>query len=252
MIASLPMYLRPENRAAHEALWSATRDRLREAGIAAPDALTHDTAEWETWAREDLVLGQICNLPYRAAFRDKLTLIGTGDYGLVETEPGYYRSVLVMRAEDERAPGPALRLAYSDPLSQSGWGIATDWAAERGFDWQNVLHSGSHIESARAVVQNRADLAFIDAQTWTMLERWEPWTSGLRVVAHGHAKCPGLTFVTAGTVDPKPYRDALSHAIRSLDQDTRSVLGLRSLVVLPDEAYTARPLPPPPPKSESF
>ncbi|WP_246082533.1 hypothetical protein [Rubellimicrobium rubrum] len=63
MIAALPMYDRPDNWAAHDALWSLIRDGLRSRGNAAPDALDHGTDPMDEWGRPDLVLGQICNLP---------------------------------------------------------------------------------------------------------------------------------------------------------------------------------------------
>ncbi len=43
MIAALPMYDRPENRAAHDALWSLIRDGLRARGI--PTQPTQTEAE---------------------------------------------------------------------------------------------------------------------------------------------------------------------------------------------------------------
>ena len=49
MIASLPMYDRPANVAAHDTLWAHIRDNLRDAGVAAPaslDRVTHYEAGW--------------------------------------------------------------------------------------------------------------------------------------------------------------------------------------------------------------
>jgi len=76
VIASFPMYLRPENRAAHDAYWSVLRPALADRGIAAPASLDHSAPVHATWRRPDLVLGQICNYPYRTALADRVTLIG--------------------------------------------------------------------------------------------------------------------------------------------------------------------------------
>jgi hypothetical protein len=119
MIAALPMYDRPENRAAHDALWALIRDGLRARGIEAPDELDRQTPYDEGWGRPDLVLGQICNLPWRARFRDRVTVIGTSDYGIPDTPSGHYRSVIVARSEGEVPAAP--RWAINDPLSCSGW-----------------------------------------------------------------------------------------------------------------------------------
>jgi len=66
MIASLPMYDRPSNAAAHDRLWALIRDNLRSDGISAPDALDRAVLYRETWGRSDLVVGQICVMPYAA------------------------------------------------------------------------------------------------------------------------------------------------------------------------------------------
>jgi hypothetical protein len=50
MIAALPMYDRPENRSAHDALWALIRDGLRARGIEAPDELDRQTPYDEGWA----------------------------------------------------------------------------------------------------------------------------------------------------------------------------------------------------------
>ena len=99
MIASLPMYDRPYTRAAHDALWDLIRDGLRANGIDAPETLDRDTDHLAGWARADLVLGQICNLPYRAKFRDKVTVIGAADYDLPDCPPGHYNSVFVVHKD---------------------------------------------------------------------------------------------------------------------------------------------------------
>lgn len=242
MIAALPMYDRPENRAAHDALWALIRDALRGRGIEAPDALDREVAYDEGWERPDLVIGQVCNLPWRARLRDRVTRIAASDYGLPGTEPGFYHSVMVARRGEALPARP--RFALNSPLSNSGWDAPQEWAAREGVAIRPVLITGAHVESARAVAEGRADLAGIDAVTWRMLERWEPAAARLRVVGRT-AATPGMTFVAAGTVDPAPRRAALAEAVAALPGEARAVLGLRGVAVLPDAAYE-RPLPPPP------
>lgn len=235
MIASLPMYDRPENAAAHDALWSAVRDRL---GFG-PTKLDREIAYDQGWGRSDLVLGQICNLPYRAHFRHQVTRIGNTDYGLQDTPAGYYHSLFVVRSQDAvrgLAPATLGRFAYNDALSHSGWGAPLSYVSDKGLTFHSTLRSGSHLASIKAVAGGDADLAAIDAVTWGMLQQVEPATAGLSVIGRTRAS-PGMTFITAKTNDPEPIRAALIEAIADLAPPHKAMLGLRGLVALPDAAF---------------
>lgn len=243
MFAALPMYDRIENAAAHNALWAGIRTHLGRG----PEHLDRDTKYDEGWARPDLLVGQICNLPYRAVFRDRVTRIGCADYGLTDTPAGYYHSVYVVRAEDApRGLAPALlgRFAFNDALSQSGWGSAYADVTAQGLQFHTTIRTGAHIESMRAVTEGRADLACIDAVTWRMFEAWEPAAQGLRVIGRTRAS-PGMTFITAPQNDPAPLFDAIETAISNLPENHAQTLGLRGIKRLPDSAYDI-PLPPAP------
>jgi ABC-type phosphate/phosphonate transport system substrate-binding protein len=245
MIASFPMYLRPENRAAHDAFWALTRDALRDHGIAAPDHLDHAAPIMETWGRRDLVLGQICNYPYRVGFSDTTTLIGAGDYGLPETAPGEYHSVFIARASDPRATVAAFdgaRFAYNAPDSQSGWAAPALHARAMGMALRNLLQTGAHRDSARAVADGTADLAALDAVTWRMIAQWDGFADALKVIDRT-PNSPGLSYITAGQTDPAPYRAALSQALTALPAPVKTVLGLRTIVAIPRDRYIALPIP---------
>jgi ABC-type phosphate/phosphonate transport system substrate-binding protein len=245
MIATLPMYLWPANRAAHDRLWGLIRDGLRARAIPAPAALDNETDHMTGWARPDLVLSQICNLPYRALFRGKVTLIGAADHALPDTAPGYYHSVFVVRADDPAqtlADTAGYPMAYNEPLSNSGWGVPQQFAAAQGLTLTPALHTGAHRASLAAVAQGRADLAALDAQTWVCMQRWDPLAAQVRVIGRTHAT-PGMTFITAAGQDPAPYFAAISAAIAALPATDRDMLNLRGIVALPDAAYDI-PLPP--------
>ena len=240
MIASLPMYARPENRAAHDALWALIRDGLRGRGLAAPDALEHDIDHVEGWGRPDLVLGQICNLPYRARFRDRVTLIGAAHYDLPDCAPGQYYSVLIARTE---LKDPfAARFVCNDLLSHSGYGAAQDWAQQNGFVLTPSEITGSHRASMAAVASGQADLAAIDAQTWWIAAQEDGVTDGLRIVGRTAAS-PGMSFITRPDQDPAPYFTAIAQAIHALDPAHRRTLNLCGIVALSQTAYDL-PLPP--------
>ncbi|MDJ0628711.1 MAG: PhnD/SsuA/transferrin family substrate-binding protein [Rhodobacter sp.] len=242
MIAGLPMYDRPETAGAHDAYWQAIRDALRDRNIAAPDGLSRGIDPWTLWRRNDLVLAQTCGLPYRARLHGKVTLLGTPDFGVPDCPPGYYRSVIVVRAEDPRIAVSDLsgaKLAYNDPLSQSGW------AAVRalGLPFSEKIRTGSHRQSARAVAAGRADLAGIDAVTWRSMGVHDPDLAGaLRVLART-PPTPGLPYICAPGFDARGIAAAIDEALDGLNASVRDVLGLRGLVRIPPETYLEQPIP---------
>lgn len=237
------MYDRPETTAALDALWAGVRDHL---GYG-PRHLTRDLAYDAAWGREDLLLGQICNLPYRARHRDDVTVLGAGDHRLPDTPAGYYTSVFIVRAEDAPrglAPAALGRFAYNDALSQSGWGAPLAALTARGLQFHTTLRTGAHADSMAAVATGRADLAAIDVVTWRMLERWDPLAAQVRVIGRTGLS-PAQTFVTAKTNDPTPLRAALQAAIVGLSPDHAETLQLFGFATLPKSAYDI-PLPPSP------
>jgi len=243
MIAALPMYDRPENRAALDAFYAAFRQAL---GYG-PDALDRTTAYDATWAHPDLLLGQICNLPYRARFRASVTRVANVDFGLQDTPAGYYHSVFVVRAERAAlglAPAALGTFAYNDALSQSGWGAPHATLAAKGLQVHSTLRTGAHLDSAMAVVKGRADLAAIDAVTWKMLVEIEPAASELAVIGRTNLS-PGMTFITAKGNDPAPICAALEQAYKTLSAQDAALIHLHGLLTLPDKAYDL-PLPPAP------
>lgn len=240
MIAALPMYDRPETAAAHDALWALVRDGLRARGVDAPGALDRGAGHMEGWARPDLLLGQMCNLPWRARFRDRVTILGAACYD-IPADPGEYHSVLVARVDDA-APGP--RFALNDALSNSGWDMPQEWARAAGVALRPVLVTGSHAASLLAVAEGRADLAGIDAVTFRAMLRWDAAARDVRVVARTRPT-PGMSFVTAAANDPAPIRAALAEALIAMPDWVVDTLGLHGMAVLPPSAYD-RLLPPAP------
>lgn len=248
MLATLPMYLRSQTRAAHDALWGLTRASLRDHGHRAPDTLDHTTPHAQTWTRPDLILGQICNLPYRSHVHAVTARVGTCDYGLPDTPPGHYFSFFIVRADDPRDTPTAFataRLAVNEADSHSGWGAAWTYAQAHGFAFTRAVLTGAHSASAKALVDGRADIACIDAVSWQLITRHDDTARHLRPIART-ATSPGQTLITAQSNDPAPLRAALSQALTALSTDHKTALLLRGLADLPDTDY-AFALPPPPP-----
>ncbi len=249
MIASLGMYDRTECQPAHDRLWALIRDGIRSHGLTAPDSLTRGPdAYWPAWQSPDLTFSQTCGLPYRARLHGKVTLIGTPDFGLKGCPPGYYRSIFVARKTDARSTLTEFdraNLAFSDALSQSGWAAPQTHARAHNLTLKPHLHTGGHLQSARAVAEGSAEIAAIDAVTWAMIEKWETVADGLKVVGQTDPT-PGLPYIAAPGTDAARMFDIIADAIAALSEIDRASLTLRGLVWIAQETYLAVPNPPTP------
>lgn len=247
MLAALPMYDRPETRAAQDRYWGLIRDGLRARGLEAPDALIRPKDPWAIWQSPDLVLAQSCGLPYRTRLHARVHLVGTPDYGLPGCAPGFYNSVVIARMDDARPLDTLLRarLVINEGLSQSGWAALWEFAADLGVTPARPLISGAHLASARMVAEGRADIATIDAQTWAMLARHDGWSSDLAIRARTRPT-PGLPYICALGQDAAVIGGAVRAAIAALDPGDRQALGIRALVQIPAAQYLALALVPDP------
>ncbi|MEL6523075.1 MAG: PhnD/SsuA/transferrin family substrate-binding protein, partial [Pseudomonadota bacterium] len=199
LLASLPMYARPELDKANAALWTAIKEALKGDGIDAPQALTPDGLGYAFWEDPKMLFSQTCGFPYRARLRDKVHLIGTPDYGLSDCPPGYYYSVFVVRKGrgfEGLSDLDGTAFAFNDMHSQSGYHGPLSEAAMHGITFSSRVETGGHWRSAKTVVEGRADVAAIDAVTWRHMTRFDDFTCDLEVVAKT-AATPGLPFISA-------------------------------------------------------
>lgn len=249
MIAALPMYDRPENRAATDRYWSLIRSALAARGIDAPDALRRGDADlMPQWTDPALLLSQTCGFPYRAKLHGHVQLVGTPDFGVVGCPAGHYRSVLIARADDPRdhlAQFDGATLAYNDALSQSGWAAPQNHAAQHGLTLRAGPCTGAHAASLAAVAAGQADLAALDAVTWSLLAEHDPQAKAVKVIAQTDPT-PGLPYITAATRDSGAIFDAIAEAIAALDVTERKALRLGGIVRIPAEEYLCVPTPAPP------
>lgn len=182
-----------------------------------------------------LVLGQTCGMPYRQRLHDRVSLIGTPDYGVEGCPPGYYRSVIVVRMDDSRE---ALRefqgavCAVNAADSESGY-AAIMRAAEAipGCDpfFHSTPYTGSHAASIGAVSAGEADIAAIDAVTWRFATRFEAAARELRVLCMTDPT-PGLPYISARGRDRAPLAEAVVAGIAALDGYVRDALGIVGFV----------------------
>ncbi len=241
--ASLPMYDVPALEADNGLFWKRIRDGLADRGICAPSLLGKTVFADASCDFESLFFTQVCGLPFRKHLIGNVTLVGTPDYGIAGCRPGYYRSAVVVRADDTRrrvTDFAGATLAYTDELSQSGYAAALDLASAAGISFGPLAKSGAHRFSARMVAAADADLAAIDAvslRCMTTVER-ETAFENLRILAWTEP-VPGLPYIAAAGVDRQVYFEVVRTAIRSLPASTRTRLGLNDLVFIPATDYLA-------------
>lgn len=242
-VAVLPMYDRPEIRAATDRFWAALRDRLRAAGLAAPDALDRTLPAWEAWTSPGLTLGQTCGLPYATRLADRVTLVGAPDYGLEGCPPGHYCSVLVVRADDRRAglaEFAGATAAINEIGSQSGHAalmqVTAPFASDGRF-FGGARLTSSHAASIAEVASGTADIAAIDAVSWRLIRRLGGEPAGIRELGRTEP-VPCLPFIAALGANPDTMAAAVAAGIDDLDPETRRTLGLRGFVRFRRSDYT--------------
>ncbi|MBE9477336.1 MAG: PhnD/SsuA/transferrin family substrate-binding protein [Proteobacteria bacterium] len=241
MIASLMMYQHPALVDAHNRYWALIRQHLANAGIDSPETLNQDAEEFAVWNNPELVLSQTCGMPYRTWLHGKVTLIGTPDFGVKDCPAGYYRSAIITRKNDPRKTLPEFReacFAYNQTFSQSGYAAPYWHLKAHGVWFQNRLHVHQHLEAARAVAEDRADIAAIDAVTWRLLRKYEGFTDGLDVL-EWTKPTPALPYIAALGAPQKATFNAVANAITALSDEDRALLGLKQIVYIPAEAYLA-------------
>lgn len=250
MIASLPMYDRPEITPETDRFWALIRASLLRQGELAPETLTRDSRPlWQHWQDPALVLSQTCGLPYRTRLHGEVSLIATPNFGLPGCPPGYYNSVFVMRrdaATERPEDWGELSLALNDFGSQSGWAAPQNFMSDLGLKFTRTVVTGAHSGSAMAVLEGAADIASLDAQTWRLLKHFKPEFSELAEVGITEPT-PGLPYISRANIPVEIYHTALLEALDQLTKAERTALGLVSIERIPSEAYLEIPTPELPP-----
>lgn len=238
MYAALPMYDCAAVREETDALWRGIRDRLRAAGIAAPEGLCRDVAPDQGWVRPDLVLSQTCGLPFVRRLRGKVRLVGAVDHGLPGIAPGHYCSRIVVRRTDLDRGAAVLAdyrgrcCAFNAPDSQSGAGAMRHLVLpllRQGRFFGQSLQSGGHFASIRAVAEGQADIAAVDAATWRLAERHLPQAAVLAVLTSSDPT-PGLPLITARDGPAPALFEAFADALAALTAAQRDAIGIHRIV----------------------
>jgi ABC-type phosphate/phosphonate transport system substrate-binding protein len=235
MIASLPMYARPELALAHSTLWNTMRDTLRDNGIQAPDTLS-DGEDLSFWRRDDLLFSQTCGMPLREHLHADVAYVTTPDYGIPDCKAGYYNSVFISRDAGVLADFDGASFALNGTNSQSGFAAPITAANAIGITFAMGLISGGHRNSYQAVQNGTADIAAIDALTWHYIQQFD--APNVHIVGVTE-QTPTLPYICSKTAPMPAVKQALQSAIHELTGEDRHLLRINGLVDIPLSDYLA-------------
>ena len=240
---SLAMY--EPGGAANAALWDGLRAYLAADGV---DDLPEDLtvpADYETvWLDPHLLLSQTCGYPLRHRLERRVRYVGTPVYEVEGTDGPYYRSAIVVRADDPAGTLAELRgrrAAYNSVTSQSGYNAFRDLVAPLARDGQffgNVIETGSHAASLRAIIADKADIAAIDPVSLALEP--EEIRKAIKVIGWSDAT-PGLPYITGAASsgdDVNTLRRNISSAFSdALIAGPRTYLKLSGFHILDETQY---------------
>jgi len=196
-IVSLPWYDLPMTHRALDAFWSVLREELSRHGIAPlPDRLDRETPLDVQWSNPELLVSQCCGLDLLTAAGRMLAPIARPIFSDLDVAPGNYFSHIVMAASIRALPN---RIAINSRSSRSGCAALLEWMWARGWCHKEIVLSGSHANSLTLIRNGQADIAAIDAHSWTRLD-----PRGVRIVGRS-ASAPSPPFVC--------HRDRLADAL---------------------------------------
>jgi ABC-type phosphate/phosphonate transport system substrate-binding protein len=234
-LAALPMYDFPWTAAANDALWRAVALRLRERNVAAPLHLTRNLPLAETWSHEGLLFGQACGYPYVKRLRAHAALIATPSYDFPGCDGADHCGFIVALRDGGRKKAlgafAGARAACNAPDSNSGMNLfraALAPLARGGRFFSEMIWTGSHRESLRAVAGKRADLACVDCVSFGQMQIGEPDLIARVEVVERTSLSPGLPFIASSRL-PEDVRDAVRAALLEALSDTDLSPALRTL-----------------------
>lgn len=234
------MYDWPETRQALDNLWCNIAKSLNAMGLETPPALSRDLSTMKIWTDPDLVIGQTCGWPYVSKLRGKTIPFARFHYDLEDCSPGHYQSYYI--AQNSSASGllaskeallGADKIAMNGDDSQSGFHVFREITGEfspGAIPEEKRLVTGAHRDSIKAVANNEAELAAIDAVAFKLAERYDPSTvEHVEVIGKSKPK-PGLPLITSpanAEMAPQLFK-AVQNGVQSLstsDRDTLMILG---------------------------
>ncbi|WP_123387518.1 PhnD/SsuA/transferrin family substrate-binding protein [Paraburkholderia sp.] len=176
------------------------------------------------WRRSDLLISQTCGYPLVSGLQRHVQLIATPQFDAPGCAGADYSSVLITRANapfDSLEACRGARAAYNQDDSNSGMNVfrhAVAPLAKDGRFFSEVIRTGSHLGSLRAVAESRADVAAIDCVTFAFVcDELPDLAQQVRTIGWT-ATSPGLPLIAPNDVPPstvESLRAALDDALAS-------------------------------------
>jgi len=223
-VAGLPMYDLPGTAEWQDAWWAGLARHLRAAGLReVPDALTRPPRTEDLWADPRLLFGQACGYPLVQGLGQRLKVVATPCYDAPGCDGPRYASRIVVPAD---SPATTLAEVLGGVCAINGHGSQSGCQALRGAvaevtdrrrPFREVLVTGSHLASLRAVAEGRADVCAVDCVTHALCARHAPdLLAGTRCLGTTPT-APGLPYVTAGAHDEDVLARLRDGLIAALD-----------------------------------
>ena len=197
------------------------------------------------WRRPDLLVSQTCGYPLMSGLHKQVQLIATPTFDAPGCSAADYSSVLITGADtpfDTLDTCRGARAAYNQDDSNSGMNVfrhAVAPLAKDGRFFSEVIRTGSHLGSLRAVAENRADVAAIDCVTFAFVRDEMPELAQQVREIGWTAASPGLPLIAANTV-PQGMIEAIRSALEeaTVAQPERAArLRLKGFARLPLSDY---------------
>lgn len=242
-VASFPMYDLVELRDAHAELWRSVAARLADAGLAAPEQLTHDDDVHALWHDPAMLVSQACGWPLVTELVGVADVIGAFEYDVPDADGPTYHSHLVAPAGHplpDAAELADVTVAVNGTDSLSGW-ISLVRSFPLAIDeWPGAVEiTGAHVRSLDALRAGHADLACIDAVTWALLADVRPSAiEGVEIVGRA-PQIPCLPIIVAASA-LLAERGVIADAIREAVADAHAAAVALRIVrfhPLTDDAY---------------
>jgi ABC-type phosphate/phosphonate transport system substrate-binding protein len=215
--------------------------RNAEGQVIAPDPATlppDDLHLAALWRHPRLLLAQTCWGPMEEGLSDHVVVVGQPDYSAYRGGAGdfYSSAILMRRGQSEpvvtgRLPSGETgnkaaaqfplrklcgkRFAFNAPDSMSGYiALSRDLEAtgESLALFSDLVETGAHRASIRAVAEGRADACAVDCRSWALALAFEPAASELDVVGWTRKRL-GLPFIASRHL-PSGMVEALREALQ--------------------------------------
>lgn len=236
-----------DTRCLEAALEAEVLTRLSVSGAAATP-WPKDLDLFGRWRDPGLMLSQSCGYPLMTELHGAVVPVLTPHYAVRGCNGPYYRSILLARRDEGAASLKDMagrRAAINGRDSQSGYNAfrhAVAAIAAPGPFFQDVIETGSHLASLRAVAGGKADVCSIDPVCWALAQRHHGEMAERLVPIGMTAAAPGLPFVTSAARSAGEIAAIRAAALSVLSasdlQDVRDRLFLNGCSVLATDSYS--------------